>query len=165
MPVAKRLLNAFTAAEVRDVTGISLPMISYLLREGYLCPHYGSGERGQVRYYSYRDLVIARVVQRLREAGVELRRLKPAIQKLAADEYWSAMVRKRMSSTALQLLVTDGKRVLLKSHDGFLEELNGQRSFAFVVHLGSVQAEVKSRIPRRKRKDFSMENRDLIPER
>jgi hypothetical protein len=83
--------------------------------------------RGKVRYYSYRDLVIARVVH------------------------------------PLQLLVTDGKRVLFKSADGFLEEVDGQRSFAFVVNLESVKAEVESRIPQAKRKHFTMKNLEIIP--
>jgi len=70
MPSPRKLLNAFPPREVSQITGLSLPMLDYLSRMGYLRPSYGSGPgvRGKVRYYSYRDLVIARIVQRLREA-------------------------------------------------------------------------------------------------
>ena len=46
----RRLLNGFTAAEVNGITALSLPMISYLLRAGYLAPFYGHGPRGKIRY-------------------------------------------------------------------------------------------------------------------
>lgn len=62
--------------------------------------------------------------------------------------------------------MTDGREVLLKHDDGFLDELkpNGQRAFAFIVSLGNVQEEVKQRIPMGKLKSYSMENLDLIYE-
>ncbi len=43
MPLARRVLNAFTAREVGDITGLSLPMINYLRREDMLVPSYGEG--------------------------------------------------------------------------------------------------------------------------
>ena len=162
MPIAKQVLNAFTATEVASITGISLPMISYLLRAGFLTPTYAHGERGRVRYYSYRDLAIARIIQRLRDAGVELTKLKPAVQKLTQDKYWNNRTREGSQSQLLQLLVTDGKKVYFKSGDGFLEEIGGQRSFAFVVNLRSVEAEIWKLVSIEKRKHFSMDNREMM---
>jgi len=164
MPLPKRVLNAFTARELYKITGLSMPMIDYLLRMDYLKPTYGHGERGRVRYYSYRDLVVARVVQRLRETGVELSKLKRAIQNLSADAAWFPAGVDDGASIPLHWLVTDGKEVLLRHDDGFLDELkpNGQRAFAFIVSLGNMQEEVKQRIPPGKLKNYSMQNLDLI---
>lgn len=165
MPEPKRLLNAFTPRELHEITGLSMPMIDYLLRMNYLKPAYGHGDRGKVRYYSYRDLVVARIVQKLRDTGVELSKLKSAIQMLSSDAAWLKRNR-RPELTPLRWLVTDGKEVLLKYEDGFLDELRprGQRSFAFVVNLRSIQREVKNRVPQQKRKHFTMDNIALIPD-
>lgn len=164
MPVPKKVLNAFPATEVRDITGLSLPMINYLSHEGFLVPSYGTfaNPRGKVRYYSYRDLVVARLIQRLRETGVELSRLKQAVAKLSAEFVWQADLD---PIARLSWVVSDGKEVLLRNEDGFLDDLSGrgagQRSFAFVVHLGRLEAEVKALVPMGKRKRFTMENKAL----
>lgn len=157
---SKRPPNAFSAQEVARITGISLPMLDYLSRTEYLRPHYVTpGVRGKVRYYSYRDLVVARTIQRLRESGVELARIKIAIQELARDETWLPQKVKN-GSVPLRWLVTDGKRVLLYNDDGFFDELqpNGQRAFAFVISLTNMQAEVRRLVPRAKRSQYSMVN-------
>lgn len=164
MPRPRRVLNAFTAQEVRRYTGLSIHMINYLARAGYVEPFYGSGTRGKVRFYSYRDLTIADIVQRLRQTGVELARLKKALDTLREDHAW--VQTKSGRTRPINWLVTDGRNVLLKHEDGFLDELRpgGQRSFAFVVTLRTVQSEVRSRIEPRKRKLFDIQNRDLIYE-
>jgi DNA-binding transcriptional MerR regulator len=160
MPKPREVLNAFTAAEVKDHTGISVHMINYLVREGFLTPAYGHGTRGSVRYYSYRDLVAGRIIQRLREAGVQITKLKEGIQKLSQERGWLSPS-KRKDAELLRLLVTDGKRLLTRSGDGFLDELNGQRSFAFVIELENVTEEVRRRIPAKKRRRFDMRNQPL----
>jgi DNA-binding transcriptional MerR regulator len=140
-------------------------MLDYLSRTGYLQPYYVEpGVRGKVRYYSYRDLVVARTIQRLCKAGVELARLKVAIQKLTHDETWLPK-EAGDGATSFRWLVTDGKRVLLKDDDGFLTELgpSGQRAFAFVVSLDRIQNEVIKRIPPGKRDRYSMENEPMDP--
>jgi DNA-binding transcriptional MerR regulator len=159
MPRPRKVLNAFTAREVKEITGISVHMINYLCRSGYLKPFYGQGTRGKVRFYSYRDLVIAQIVQRLRQTGVELARLKRALETLRQDHAWLKKEGPRKSKP-IQWLVTDGKKVLLKHDDGFLDELQpgGQRSFAFVVTLQTIQREVRSKIEPQKRKYFDIQN-------
>lgn len=163
MPVPRKVLNAFPAREVSRITGLSLPMIDYLLREDLLRPSYGeeAGRRGKVRYYSYRDLVIARLIQRLREGGVQLGRLKAAVQTLCRDGPWVA---KGDPMSRLNWLITDGSEVFLRNDDGFLDALtgSGQRAFAFVVNLSQLEAEVRERIPAAQRAHFDIENRSLI---
>ena len=163
MPRTKKVLNAFLASEVSRYTGLSMPMIDYLSREGFLKPAYGNpeGRRGKVRYYSYRDLVIARVIQRLRETGVELYRLKAAMRELYEHQRW----RELPADEGLQVrwLLSDGKRVYIRSHDGFLDDIEKkQRAFAFVVNLDGVTAEVKRKVPKTKREHWSIENKGLM---
>jgi DNA-binding transcriptional MerR regulator len=140
-------------------------MIDYLSRTQYLQPTHGAiGVRGKVRYYSYRDLVVARIIQRLRDTGVELARIKAAIQQLASDETWLPERKDDDPIKPLQWLVTDGKNVLLRSEDGFLDELRpkGQRSFAFVISLENMRDEVRAQIPVEKRELYTMRNDPII---
>jgi DNA-binding transcriptional MerR regulator len=164
MPTARVTLNGFTAKQVNEITGLSLPMIDYLRRTDFLQPHYqcGASRRGRVRYYSYRDLVAARLVQRLRDVGVELYKLKAAVKKLASSSSWAAD-HSSDPREHLNWLVSDGREVLLKNEDGFLDTFraDGQRAFAFVVNLRELQAEVLARIPEEKQASFCIKNRKL----
>ncbi len=165
MPVEKQVLNAFTSKEVRRITGISGPMLDYMCRFGYLrAAHVRTSRQGRVRYFSYRDLVVANVIQHLRDTGVRLSKLKAAIKFLRHDHAWFPA---HTRAKPVQWLVSDGKQVLLKNDDGFLDELRpgGQRAFAFVVSLDGMQREVKARMEPKKRRYFTIANRDLIPER
>src|SRR6266487_4654002 len=91
MPKPRPASNAFSPAKASRIVGMSIHMLNYLAREGYLVPTYfRSGRRGKPRYYSYRDLVIARLVQRLLDAGLEISRLKEGIQRLPQDPRWSS---------------------------------------------------------------------------
>lgn len=165
MPRAKRVLNAFTAKEVTAITGLSMPMINYLRRMDFLVPAYAQepGRRGKVRYYSYRDLVVARLIQRLRLAGVQLATIKQAVTALRNDDLWEHSGDD--VPTALRWLHTDGKNVFIERHDGFLEYVRADRqsAFAFLVNLGGLAAEVRECIPAgAKRDNFSMKNHEMI---
>jgi DNA-binding transcriptional MerR regulator len=160
MPKPKRVLNAFTAEQVRKITGLSVHMVNYLAREGYLLPTYGQGHvRGRIRYYSYRDLVVARIVQRLREVGIELKRLKRGIQLLSSDETWLKAGKER----SISLLGTDGKKLFYPDEKGALIELTraGQRSFAFVLDVARAQADVKRHLSQKQIERFELQNRPL----
>jgi len=162
MPKPREVLNGFTAAEVREISGLSLPMIDYLLRMGFLTPAYIGpiGRRGRVRYYSYRDLVAARLVQRLRETGIQLSRLKHAVQLLSKKEGWAVS---QEPHQRLTWLLSDGKEVLFRSEDGFLETLrgDGQRAFAFIVNLDNLTNEIRERLKEPQSLNFSLRNRPL----
>jgi DNA-binding transcriptional MerR regulator len=159
MPRARSVLNAFTAKEVKEITGVSVHMVNYLAHEGYLTPTYDQeGIRGRVRFYSYRDLLVARIIQRFRESGLELSRLKAAIQLLSEDRAWLPKDR-----LPLELLATDGRKVYFHHQNGSLVELTRgrQQTFAFVLDVAKVQDEVKARIGAKKRKHFVLENLPL----
>src|SRR5262249_45817358 len=143
--------------------GLTLPMINYLRREEMLVPSHckGEGKRGKVRYYSYRDLVVGRLIQSLRDAGVELVTIKKAVECLRQDHIWS---RSKDVPEVLRFVHTDGKDVFLLRKDGSLEHLRAdrQRAFAFVVHLENLVTQVKAAMPQRKRIHFSLRNERLL---
>jgi DNA-binding transcriptional MerR regulator len=158
---AKKVLNGFTAADIATISKLSLHTINYLAREGYLRPSYAKGTiRGRVRYYSYRDLVIARIIQKLTATGLELKRLKRAIKLLSQDSTWQG-------TDQFHLLATDGNQVFYHLKDGSLLELkpNLQQSFAFVLDVTKTRAETKRLIDAKRRYRFALENHPLIFEK
>ena len=138
-------------------------MIDYLSHEGFLRPAYGNpdGKRGKVRYYSYRDLVIARIIQRLRDSGVELYRLKAAVQELNAHRKWRELPSDETQQ--VRWIVSDGKKVFIRNQDGFLDEVGQkQRAFAFIVNLDKVVGELKRKVPAKKRANWSIDNTKVM---
>ena len=160
MNEAKRVLNAFSAADVAKITGLSLHTVNYLAREGYLTASYGRSKvRGKVRYYSYRDLLIARIIQKLTATGLELKRLKRAIKLLSQDDTWI-----RNGENRFDLLATDGRRIYYCLRNGSLLELTPglQQSFAFVLDVTGTQKELKRLIEEKKRRRFDLSNQPLL---
>lgn len=157
MPKPRPVLNGFTAAEVSTVSGLSRPMIEYLNRHGYLRPAYAPDDnpRGRVRYYSYRDLLVGRLIQLLREGGIQLARLRAVAQQLSEDCFWSGA---EEPPSGREWLVSDGRVVELSDGRTILGRLRRGHpaSFAFIGHLGHLREEVRARVPAEKRSGFSM---------
>lgn len=159
MAASKKMVNGFTPTEASRTTGLSVHMLNYLARHSYLKPAYGSAGRGSVRYYSYRDLVVARIIGRLLKAGLEISRLKKGISNLVRDPNLSTGdVQKD-----LRLLVTDGNALFFVERDGGLRDLTkgGQLAFAFVLDVGIARDEVLAQLSEDERRYFTLEKRKL----
>jgi DNA-binding transcriptional MerR regulator len=160
VPKPKPALNAFPPAKASAIVGMSVHMLNYLARHGYLVPTYArSNRRGKTRNYSYRDLVIARIVQRLLDSGLEISRLKGGITKLAQGGNWHS----ESPEKALRMLVTDGRSLFFFEGNGTLLDLTrqGQLTFAFVLDVAAAQAEVERNLTPEQLANFSLRNRSL----
>jgi len=160
MPKVRLAANAFAPSEASGIVGMSVHMLNYLAREGYLVPTYiRSGRRGKTRYYSYRDLVIARLVQKLLDAGLEISRLKRGIRRLRSHSRWCTENPER----ALRMLATDGASLFFPEESGTLIDLtrSGQLAFSFVLDVGAAQADVKKKLRGEQLANFSLNNRRL----
>jgi len=158
MRFARNVKNAFTADEVCEITGLKTAMLNFLVRSDYLRPTYREDHdlpirqkrlpRGNTRYFSYRDLMIAKAIQRLLEAGVQLVRVKEALHSLREDEHWLITTKGMSADRAIAWLVTDGKQVYLPDDQGLVTLVgNGrQRSFTFIIEMKSVRSEIRSAI-------------------
>jgi DNA-binding transcriptional MerR regulator len=156
LPKPRPVLNAFTPSQASGIVRMSTHMLNYLARHGYLVPAYfPSGRRGKTRYYSYRDLVIARIVQNLLDAGLELGRLKEGLRKLQRSEHWSKM--------DLRPLATDGKSLFFPEDGDTLLDLtrHGQLTFAFVLDMSAARREVEQQMTEEQLARFSLKNRRI----
>ncbi|MFL9840473.1 MerR family transcriptional regulator [Sphingomonas sp. ST-64] len=159
VPAPKKMLNAFSPTEAARITGLSVHMLNYLARHTYLKPAYGSAGRGSVRYYSYRDLIIARIIARLLAAGLEISRLKKGIASLVRDPNLST----GDAQKDLRLLATDGSALFFVERDGGLRDLtkDGQLAFAFVLDVGIARDEVVAQMSDEELRYFNLEKRRL----
>jgi DNA-binding transcriptional MerR regulator len=134
--------KSFSASRTGELSGLSKTMLDYLCRSNVLRPSARpcSG-RGNKRLYSFSDVVLLRIVDRLLRNGISVSKLKTAF----------AALRKRhpefaSRSTAGALLVTDGKRVYLCQGREVIEDLvGGQLAFAFVIEIDGVRRDVSER--------------------
>ena len=172
--------NAFKVTEVVKITGLSADMLHYLTSRGYLLPSYREDHRairggrrrprGSAKFYSYRDLLIARIIYNISEAGVQLTKIKRALNNLTEDEHWINAVRKGTQDKVIHWLVTDGVDVFLHDNDGYINLMKkgGQRSFSFVLEMRKVQAHVRREIGvncREKLRHYRLSNEEPIVER
>ena len=160
MPKPRPVLNAFTPAQASRIVGMSTHMLNYLARQGYLVPCYcRSGRRGRTRYYSYRDLVVARLIQGLLDAGLELKRLKDGLKKLPKSAHWSANVAQRNA----RLLATDGQSLFFVQGRTSVTDLtnNGQMAFAFVLDVSHAQKEIENQLTEEQMRNFDLRNRPI----
>lgn len=164
MPISRPAINAFTPKMASAIVGMSVHMLNYLAREGYLLPTYPQSRRrkpvrGKLRYYSYRDLVIAKIVQRLLDGGLELSRLKEGIRKLGRNPAWQAPNQPK----TVRSLATDGQNLYLLDDQGRLTDLTrqGQLAFFFVLDVASAQDDVRRKMDKEQLESFTLENRPI----
>jgi DNA-binding transcriptional MerR regulator len=129
----------FETKEVVSLTQIRRPMLDYLCRSGIVVPATPGGRgRGRKRMYSFGDIVFLKVITRLLQAGVSVKRMKDS---------FAGMNRKfrEMGETSRipGILVTDGKSIYFRDRDKKLVDLmSGQQCFAFLVELNPIRKEV-----------------------
>lgn len=161
MPKIKQASNGFTTKQVADCTGLSVHMVNHLARHEYLLPHYDrKASSGSARYYSYRDVIVGRLIARLLDTGVSLKRLKTALHLFHRTEFWERLGREE----AVSMMVSDGAEIMLPRSDGTLLELaeGGQLAFGFLVNASAAKAEILERLPSPQRDHFSLENKPLL---
>jgi DNA-binding transcriptional MerR regulator len=137
--------QTFTISQAAKLSGLSRPMVEYLCRERLVTPAYpGRRGRGHHHRYCFGDVVILRALTGLLKHGVEVRRLKGALRQLRRHHV-EISVNGRLP---ISMLVTNGRRILLKRNGQSLEELvSGQMCFLFVVELESIRREIVRELP------------------
>lgn len=116
--------DLFSGTEVCQLLGLSLGRLRSLDRAGIVAP---SGRRRGRRAYTFPDLIALRTAQGLLERRVRLRDVSRAV----------AALRRSLPKVARPLaelrIVSDGTRLVVKSHEGSYEPLTGQMVLDFDV--------------------------------
>jgi DNA-binding transcriptional MerR regulator len=117
-------------SQAARLSGLSVHMITYLGRTEILLPKVRG--RGRMRLYTFSDVLFLKVIADLLARGIEVRRLRQALQRARTEcELWID-IRK----SPHRYLVTDGTELFIR-HRGRLESKtkDGQLAFAFVLDL------------------------------
>ena len=123
-------------------------MVNYLCRHEVVTPSATAEPgRGRVRYYTYTDLVLLRIVAKLLDQGISVLRFRKQYHLLKSRNIDVAQL------LAHRYLVTDGSNVYLKDDRArVLERLDsGQTAFAFVMDLDPIKKSVSDGLKTRKR--------------
>jgi DNA-binding transcriptional MerR regulator len=117
-------------------------MLTYLAHQQIVCPSETlHPSRGRRRLYSFADLILLRAIARLLEQGIEVKRLRPQLQKLQRE-----FNSQQEFATALKYLVTDGVEVFtVEGREAVTSVMTGQLAFAFLLDLRKLNEEVVNR--------------------
>ncbi len=118
------LTDLFTRGEIARLLGITPGRLRTLDRAGVVSP---SGRRRGKRAYTFSDLIALRAAQTLLDRAVRLRDVTRAVNVLKRSL-------PRVTRPLAELrIVSDGQRVVVRTHDGSFEPLTGQMVLDFEV--------------------------------
>ncbi|HMJ12527.1 MAG TPA: tetratricopeptide repeat protein [Polyangiaceae bacterium] len=118
------LTDLFTRGEISRLLGLTPARLRTLDRAGVVTP---TGRRRGKRAYTFGDLIALRTAQSLLDQRVRLRDVTRAV---AALKRTLPKVTRPLGELRI---VSDGQRVIVRSHDGAFEPLTGQMVLDFEV--------------------------------
>ncbi|GAA1419964.1 MerR family transcriptional regulator [Agrococcus citreus] len=128
----------YRGAIAADAAGITYRQLDYWARTGLVEPTvrtaHGSGSQ---RLYSFRDILVLKLVKRLLDTGISLQQIRVAIQQLH-----EAGVRDLTQTT----LISDGASVYLCTSSDEVIDLLGRGQGVFGIAVGKVLREVETQL-------------------
>lgn len=116
--------------------GISYRQLDYWDRTGLVVPSIKSATgSGSQRLYSFRDILVLKLVKRLLDTGVSLQQIRIAVEQLHAAG---------ISDLTNTTLMSDGARVYLCTSQDEVIDLLGQGQGVFGIAVGRVLREVEA---------------------
>src|SRR5258705_4527747 len=141
----RSVIDWSSAGSAAKHAGLTTHMVNYLCRHGIVVPSAGQGRgRGNLRKYSFADVLLLRVVAKLLANGISPLRMRKSFAALQnrGEKGAQEILSKRF-------IVTDGFDIYFQDK-GTLEVLEtGQMSFAFVLELAGVRKDIAEKIRRR----------------
>jgi len=131
--------EGFSTPQVCALAGVSYRQVDYWARTGLLVPSLQVAQgSGRHRRYSYRDVLALKVIRRLLDADVSLRRIRAAVEFLRRE-----LDEDLVSAT----LVLNGSRSVLVHREGELLDIVPQgQGVLSIVGLAPLRAEVDAAI-------------------
>ena len=124
------VMTGFRGPQVCKIVGISYRQLDYWARTGLVVPEVrGAAGSGTQRLYSFRDILILKVIKRLIDAGISLQQIRTAIEHLRA---------RGVEDLTQVTLMSDGVSVFeCTSDDEVIDLLRGGQG-VFGIALGGV---------------------------
>jgi DNA-binding transcriptional MerR regulator len=140
MAQSSMFLGSYSTVQATRLTGIKRDMLNYLCKVGIVGPTVSrkKGERGHgtQRRYSFTDLVIFKVVQRLSASGVQPLKVKKAIRQLHAI---GISISHLPSS---HVVIFDQSVYTWNEGEDPFRMADGQMAFGFIVDVEAIHDEL-----------------------
>ena len=134
-----------------DAAGITYRQLDYWARTGLVEPTVRSAHgSGSQRLYSFRDILVLKLVKRLLDTGISLQQIRTAVDQLRA-----AGIRDLAGTT----LMSDGASVYLCTSNDEVIDLVSRGQGVFGIAVGKVLREVESTLV-----DFEKAQPDTVDE-
>ncbi len=118
-----------------SVAGISYRQLDYWARTGLVVPEIRpAGGSGTQRLYSFRDILMLKVVKRLLDAGISLQQIRIAIDHLRS---------RGMQDVSVVTLISDGVSVYECTSDNEVVDLLRGGQGMFAIALGGVWRDIE----------------------
>jgi DNA-binding transcriptional MerR regulator len=131
--------QGYRGPQVCKIVGITYRQLDHWDRTGLVRPSLALARgSGTQRLYSYRDVVVLRIIKQLLEAGVTLQRARKAI------DFFRESVGDDLASASLVLGASDS--VLARNGEELLDLLRGGQGVFNVIPLSGVVVDLDSRI-------------------
>jgi len=126
----------YRGTSAASAAGISYRQLDYWDRTGLVVPSIKSATgSGSQRLYSFRDILVLKLVKRLLDTGVSLQQIRIAVEQLHAAG---------ISDLTNTTLMSDGARVYLCTSQDEVIDLLGQGQGVFGIAVGRVLREVEA---------------------
>ena len=141
----------YRGASAAAAAGISYRQLDYWDRTQLVVPSIQTATgSGSQRLYSFRDILVLKLVKRLLDTGVSLQQIRVAVDQLAVAG---------ISDLTNTTLMSDGARVYLCTSQDEVIDLLGQGQGVFGIAVGRVLREVEATLV-----DFAAEEAQLQDE-
>lgn len=141
----------YRGASAAAAAGISYRQLDYWDRTQLVVPSIQTAAgSGSQRLYSFRDILVLKLVKRLLDTGVSLQQIRVAVEQLAVAG---------ISDLTNTTLMSDGARVYLCTSQDEVIDLLGQGQGVFGIAVGRVLREVEATLV-----DFAAEEAQLQDE-
>lgn len=141
----------YRGASAAAAAGISYRQLDYWDRTQLVVPSIQTATgSGSQRLYSFRDILVLKLVKRLLDTGVSLQQIRVAVEQLAVAG---------ISDLTNTTLMSDGARVYLCTSQDEVIDLLGQGQGVFGIAVGRVLREVEATLV-----DFAAEEAQLQDE-
>ncbi|WP_430593075.1 MerR family transcriptional regulator [Humidisolicoccus flavus] len=130
--------EGFRGAIAADAAGITYRQLDYWARTALVVPTVrGAAGSGSQRLYSFRDILVLKLVKRLLDTGISLQQIRVAVEQLREAG---------VNDLAQTTLMSDGASVYLCTSNDEVIDLLGRGQGVFGIAVGKVLREVESQL-------------------
>ncbi|MFZ5897606.1 MAG: MerR family transcriptional regulator [Bacillota bacterium] len=126
--------------KVRSVTGLSTRQLGYWDETGLISPSVQRANGpGNIRYYSFQDIVVLKAAKRLRDSGIPLSKIRKAIAYLQSE----------LPNTPISqhCFITDGKNIFKLTNDPkYIVDLTKGGQVTWNLDMDAIVKETEHRV-------------------